>query len=373
MSLINDMLNDLEQRRSQQSPAEVDLSWFVTGDRQPELFKKPQFWVIGILLSAVCASLVLHFLDPLPEAVDRHRAMDVEPARAAYIESRKTPLAPVDSKPVSVSQAGAGGSGEMRLDSRLPAATAPAMRAAPARALSSVSQGEPGVAVARAPTKPVSKPRPTVEARPLKKNLPLNDAQLDEKSFRNAQALIRQGEVVAAENMLRERLAKTPVAIRSAQLLASLLLSEERHSALLALYQGLLVRGVESFELRTVMGRSYLMIGQPDKAVELLSRSTPDVLENPVYHEVLALAAQRSRRFDLSAKTYQRLLQTDGGRADWWMGLAIGYDQRQNYNAASAGYQRALRLPELSASLEGYARQRLAEMGAGASTQSQEK
>ena len=147
-------------------------------------------------------------------------------------------------------------------------------------------------------------------------------------------------------------------------MLASLLLSQERYKGVEALYTALQVRGVDSADLRTVMGRSYLVTGQPDKAVSLLSRSGADVFTHPGYYEVLALAAQRSQRYELSSRTYQKLLQTDPKRGDWWIGLAIGYDQRENFNAARVAYERALRFSGLSVQLDRYARQRLTELAA---------
>jgi len=366
MSLINDMLNDLENRQSQQTSAEVDLSWFIAEDRQPELVKKPQFWVFSILLLAVSVSVALHFLDPVGKPAQRRQSVDVEQARASYMERNPLPLA-VDSAVTGQEKVS-----KTTGDAAQAAATAD-IAAEKTQALA--IDESPLQSLPDQQHKP--SPLPALQARetsrPLKKSLPLNAAQEDEQSYRNAQALLRKGRAIEAEQMLRGQLARTRSAIKSAQLLASLLLSEERHSALAALYQSLLMQGIESVDLRTVMGRSYLATGKPELAVDLLSRSAPDVLEHPAYHEVLALAAQRSHRYELSARTYQRLLKTDARRADWWMGLAIGFDQRQNYNAARVGYRRALHLASLSTSLKTYAQTRLQELGPSVPAQSKDQ
>lgn len=366
MSIINDVLTDLEERRGEQDERPVDLSWFLAETRRPGLYNKPQFWIFGVMLAVISVSVFTVFTASGPQ--DRSSVLQsVEPAHASYVAAEtsvepmteavdKTTSAPVDPAPAPPIKDQA--EREASTIEQPQAAVEPAQSEAPielAIAITPQRTARPMIEQSVA----TSANSPTRSGELVKTSRPLTAAQQDEKQFREAQSLIRRGLQLEAEELLRERLADYPRSTRCAELLASLLLSQERHAAIQALYNSLVLQGADSYQLQSLVARSLMVSGQPGEAVDMLSRRLPDVFVQAGYHEVLALAAQRSENFELSASTYQRLLQTDHRRADWWLGMAIGLDQQGLYGAAGQAYQRSLQYPGLSAGMQGYARDRI--------------
>lgn len=376
MSIINNMLTDLEQRRTRQSGPSVDLSCFLTEKPRHPVYHTPQFWVFVVVLAVISLSAFVNLNEPFSSRIEE-TAPTVEPALKAQTE----PVEPQRPAPTSSTANAPPAEFAVAVEpvaavTEIATARATYQKVTPVEALSeTVTPGATSEIAGPAPATNLAiaaKPMPLLPemSRPkldggeprgemVKKSRPLTAAQRDEKAFREAQSLIRRGLLLEAEQDLRQQLERSPGSTRSAQLLGSLLLSQERHAALRSLHGNLALRGADSFELQALVGRSLLVSGHPAKAVELLSRRLPDVFLQPGYHEILALAAQRAEDYRLSAATYQRLIRTDHRRADWWLGLAIALDQQQLDGAAGQAYQRAMQYPGLSAAMLGYARDRL--------------
>lgn len=77
-----------------------------------------------------------------------------------------------------------------------------------------------------------------------------------------------------------------------------------------------------------------------------------------------AAALQRLGRHVDAAALYRSLTLTDPNEAGHWVGLAISLEGQQRRDEAGAAYRRALESPGLAPTLQKYARQRLAALGA---------
>ncbi len=372
MSLVNEMLNDLDDRRKKQPAEAVDVSWLATGPSANAPEKKVQLWLLPAIV--VVAAFIFVFWQYVRNDL-AVVAQETSVEKAEVITAEKPIITPVPEQPKVVA------SEKQPVVVVQPVVTAQTEQPVKPESekpepekqeqvtnKAAVVQAAPDVEKTVAKATTVSKPAAKVTTSAVKKPLPLTPAQQDQRVFLSAQSLIRKAKYAEAEAELNALLDREPRAIKSAELLASLLLSLQRYAAVDSLYQRLASQKIGSYDLQAIVARSYLMAGRAAQAVSLLSASEPSLADHPAYYEILALAAQRDRQYALSAQTYQRLLRTNANRGDWWMGLAIGLDQQQQYASASNAYRRALQLAGLSDTLRAYAEQRLTALAGKHST-----
>lgn len=110
---------------------------------------------------------------------------------------------------------------------------------------------------------------------------------------------------------------------------------------------------------RKLKARLLLSANTPLEAVSLLSTASPAVNEDTEYHDLLASAYLASRQYEGSAGSYQALLQQDSNEARWWYGLAASLDALGRSAEATSAYEQALRLPALSETLRQASLQRV--------------
>ena len=109
------------------------------------------------------------------------------------------------------------------------------------------------------------------------------------------------------------------------------------------------------FQYRQYRARLMIKDGDLEGAKTLLSELQPPIVEAPDYYAALALIAQRQKDFSRSADYYQRLLQVDSSRADWWFGYAVARQQLGDRSSALSAYQQAVNRPGLTNSLRDFA------------------
>ena len=110
---------------------------------------------------------------------------------------------------------------------------------------------------------------------------------------------------------------------------------------------------------RKLKARLLLLANTPLEAVGLLSVAAPAVGSDTEYHDLLASAYLASRQYEGSVVSYQALLQQDSNEARWWYGLAASLDALGRSADAMAAYEQALKLPSLSESLRQASMQRV--------------
>lgn len=150
-----------------------------------------------------------------------------------------------------------------------------------------------------------------------------------------------------------------PEAHQSREMLAKLLIQQgEPERAMQVAELGLTIAPRRS-GYRKVKARLLLNQGLAADAVTLLSENRPAVTDDVEYHDLLATGLLSSAMYDEAAVTYRSLLETDEGPGRWWYGLAASLDaQGRSQNAAQA-YEQALRREDLSAALRQGSQQRL--------------
>lgn len=114
----------------------------------------------------------------------------------------------------------------------------------------------------------------------------------------------------------------------------------------------------EVFQYRQMLARNMVM-AEPRKAYDLLLSQMPSIEKAPDYHGLIAYSAQQMGESDLARKKYELLLDSYPDRADWWLALALLQEQLGDSNKALAAYRQSLRFPGLNNTTRDYAQQRV--------------
>lgn len=177
-----------------------------------------------------------------------------------------------------------------------------------------------------------------------------------------ALAAARPGE---AEQLLRAVLQRQPQRLRARQSLASLyLLQGRRETAVTLLEEGLRL-DPQSPALAQLLGRVHLEAAEPDRATAVLAQAPPALADDPAYHALLAAAWQQAGRPDRAAEVYQALLRQDGSVGAWWLGLGLAQEALGEEPQALQAFARARASSDLEAGVLRYLEQRIHALEAG--------
>lgn len=189
----------------------------------------------------------------------------------------------------------------------------------------------------------------------------LSPQQLAEKKYTQAQQAFDGNETAKAEKLFEDILLLTPNHIAARKKLAALWFArQDFQPAHNLLSQGISLMPNE-YEFRLMKARIYLKQGQNEAAIKSLMPL--ESTQNIEYQRLLATTAQQTKQFDLSVKAYKTLtkLQTEQGR--WWLGLGVAHDSLGDFNSAKAAYKLAMTKVGLSQNAQQFVRQRLVELG----------
>ena len=339
MSLVNDMLNDLDERRNQQARNEVNLAW-MTGQKKTSVNK----WLMPLLLLAVIIIFVaVAFAIFSYQNTASSSAMDK--LAAIKKETVVTSAKPVEAESTVVVD--------------LPK---------PDRPMASVAVATPVVALGPAPKAPkvkesVSTPSSVVKnlpKTPVRSPRPLTLAQRDLIASQKAKKLLSQNQPRAAEEKLVSFMQANPLAIRSGKVLASLWLSQKKEVQAQRLLLPLMDVAPRDIDLIMIQARLWYSSDKADQAIALMKTERPGVSAHAGYYELLGFIARSSQQYELSVQSYRRLLEYDASRGDWWVGMAIALDMQSKKTLAKEAYRRGLDSRRISPSLSNYAQKRLA-------------
>lgn len=160
-----------------------------------------------------------------------------------------------------------------------------------------------------------------------------------------------------AESRLQAHLDQQPDDTRARLLLSNVLLNQERiGTALEVLERGLSAESAS--ELGLPLARLLQEMGRAVEAREVLQRYPPALADQPDYHLLLAALERQLGAHTEAAELYRRLTEHDPNNPTAWVGLGASLETLNRQTDAREAYQAALALGD--ARLAAFARQRLA-------------
>lgn len=349
MSVINQMLQELEQRRADAGTSAAQVR-AVAGQRRR---KSAQWVVLAVSAVAIVAALGYWFLGrqeikmpaPLPVQVS-------VPPEAPQQQPEKMP---------QVLQL----AGEL---GHLPAvivppssqpAPSPRPQATETALVAPVVESSPMPAAETSKPAKAAEPRQPVEInKEVKQTSPQQRA---ENAYRMAYASLQQGRMGEAEESLRQALQFEPRHAAARQALAALLVeAKQLGRAEQLLQQGLeLQPGHPGYAM--TLARLQVERGDVAAALATLQRNPPSG-ENAEYHGFMAALLQRSERHKEAIEQYQIALHSNPGAGPWLLGLGISLQADNQPARAAEVFRRAKSSATLSPELQAFAEQRLKQL-----------
>lgn len=346
MSVINQMLQDLEQRRADAGTSAAQVR-AVAGQQRRRSASLRVLVVSGVAIVAA-----------LGYWIAGRQELKI-PAQSPVVVS--APPAGPQQQPEKMPQVLqlAGELGQLPAAIETPViqpVPSPRPQAAEKALVASVSESSsPPVAEspkAAGATEPV---RPVEFNKEIKQTSPQQRA---ENAYRLAYASLQQGRMGEAEESLRQALQYEPRHAAARQALAALLVeAKQLGRAEQLLQQGLeLQPGHPGYAM--TLARLQVERGDVAAALANLQRNPPSG-ENAEYHGFMAALLQRSERHKEAIEQYQMALRTNPGAGPWLLGLGISLQADNQPARAAEVFRRAKSSSSLSPELQAFAEQRL--------------
>lgn len=393
MSLINKMLQDLEQR-SDTSNSSSPLSGEVHAVSAPA--KSSPVKLIGVLVvGAIC--LLAVWLVLRPKTVEAPAAVLASAPAPAPAPAPIQPSAPAPAPAVAAVTAAAPIAATTAPQQERPVAApvaavapapAPVIGAAPAKPVAQktaepkapvLAKAEVGANIKEVPaekaarksakpdaanTKPAKQEvaaaeTPNPEGKVVKQ---FNPQQQSDNLYKQAIAQVQHGMDKDAQLSLRLSLKANPGNDKARLMLAGLLTSGNTLPEAAALLREGLKLSPSETAYSMALARLQIESGDANGAVNTLTQGMPGAGDDPQYHAFYALLMQRARQHDEAVKHYLVALRGDPAMPAWLVGIGISLQaQGKNADAAEA-FQRAKDGGMLSQQLVEFIDQRLSQL-----------
>jgi MSHA biogenesis protein MshN len=381
MSLINQMLQDLEARRA--SGAELALVPRYVRALPRETRSRAPWWFAGVgILVGLGGAAAWHFTSTkatvapsVPLAASASPPQVVQPlsTRSNIPASTVAVAEPERGAPLPLSSAAV----LTRDAPPSPAASQPAPVLEPARMASAppvrdvpetapTAPGQPAVKDARDRRGPRETPAvvqaPSGAADIDKRQQNASPQMVAESEYRDGTNLLHQGRSAEAQEKFKLALNHLPGHGGARQALVALLLQARRTGeAEQVLREGLSANPAQP-ALAMALARMQVDRGDTTGGVETLQRSASAAVGSADYSAFLAALLQRQSRHSEAVEHYQSALSLAPGSSLWSMGLGISLQALNRQSEARGAYQRALSANSLTPELQAFVSQQLKQL-----------
>ena len=187
---------------------------------------------------------------------------------------------------------------------------------------------------------------------------PLSREQQLAHDFQAAATAVNDGNNAEAERLLEDLLMRDNGQHKARLLLAGLYIQQQRNSRA----ESLLASGLLHYPLHAPYAKLYAQLlaaqARDSEAIIALQGALPAAGKDAEYHALLAGLYQRNGKSGLAASGYREALRLAPAHGEWWMGLGISSEQAGDTNTATTAYRQALHYP-MSTALQQYVEQRL--------------
>ncbi len=353
MSLINQMLRDLESRRA--IPVGAGVASLaadagtpavpVQGSVDGPASNTRRWQIVAIVLLAMLLGLLLWSSQaPWQERVPPVDAASARPVLSVPVMAMAVePVIPVSDMPAGPVMATSIATPPVATEKSV---AEPVSRPKPVELPPPVSSPKPSVPGSQSAVFSLqsSVPAPVVDTRVNKRIRPLNNEQRAEQALRRGVGLLGQGRQAEAELALHEALQLAPRQLRAREILAALYFNRGRLNEA----QALLADGVRLSPRAAGLAQFYARLladrGELTTALTVLQQASPALTENLDFHALLAALYQRAGQHEAAARVYRQLLAQRGTQATWWMGLGISLEALDDTTPALEAYVKAQQL-----------------------------
>ncbi|MFT4925792.1 MAG: MSHA biogenesis protein MshN [Phenylobacterium sp.] len=182
--------------------------------------------------------------------------------------------------------------------------------------------------------------------------------QRGEKIYKQAQKLSRQGMITQAIEKFHNALKLDPLHSKARSGLAALYFGREKSgSALSVLNEGLLIEG-DNIDWSILAAKIYYKQQHYAGALKYLQLPV-NAAEQVEYVALKAASLQQLKRFSQASIEFQRLTEVNPGNGRWWLGLGTIYEAQGDTAPAISAYRKALALSNISQNSRQFVQSRL--------------
>lgn len=187
----------------------------------------------------------------------------------------------------------------------------------------------------------------------------VSEQQRAETEFRQATIYQQQGRANEAILSLQNALKLDSLHTPARQLLISLLLENKRHEdAIRELKQGLVIEPSQ-LNFSMILARLLVERAKLNEAIDTLQRNQNLAQDRPDYLAFLAALQQKIGRHQDAVQLYRQALKKHPHNGVWWMGLGISLQAEGKASEAIEAYQQAKQQSGLSAELQAFVEQKI--------------
>ncbi|MDO3388178.1 hypothetical protein QWI17_20195 [Gilvimarinus sp. SDUM040013] len=213
---------------------------------------------------------------------------------------------------------------------------------------------------------------PTSTAAELNNDVPLSESQLavtptleslDQRAAQSARAALQDGDRSLARRLLLEFLteqaARDQWPPQSRRLLAQIYIEADE----LARVESLMPAALPAQQAAYLGAQLAQERGEYDTALQILEVNYSSALEqDETYRALMAGLYQRLSRSAEAEAHYRRLLEAFGSRTRYWLGLAVALDRQGEFGSAATAYRQALQSRDITAALQQFIETRLQQL-----------
>jgi len=343
MSVINQVLNQLEQRGAQ-LPSEQSLVRPVQPERNNRA--RRMMLLVIVLLAAFAFFIWQTWLSAKP-AVKPLPIVASAPASAVPPVATVTPPATTASPPPA-----------SRLSFELTSVPLPTTL----RAAWNVAHETTAAKPAETPAKPTATPIAAASSPAISAPLPMKQISTTQQAdveFRKATASMQQGRIADALSGYEAALKLDAGHEAARQALVALLLESKRSSDAERILQEGIKTKPANIGFAMLLARLQIERGELDLAIASLEKSLSHADQQADYQAFYAALLQRKNRHQEAVAHYQVALRIVQNKGVWLMGYAISLQALARYPEAKEAYKRALETQTLSPELQAYVAQKV--------------
>lgn len=341
MSLINQMLQDLDKRRVGEpgalNTAEANEIRTVAAQKRGS-----PIWKIAALCLLLVAGMLSWML---------WQQQTVPPIKPAPAPVAAKPAEPAVNLPALKTDA--------QLESLPPQAPEQNISAAPALPPQAVQPAAPEKVEA---PKISAKPKAFEHTSVQKQEKELSPQQRAENEYRKAIGLTQQGRLSEAMDSLQQATKLDPFHLSARQMLVALLVDGKRPAEAEQILQEALKISPEQSGFAMLLARLQASRGDANAALETLRKGLSHAAGKAEYHALYAALLQRQERHAEAIEQFQAALRQAPSSGVWLMGMGISLQAEKRDKEAEDAFTRAKTSGTLSADLKAFVEQRLKQL-----------
>ncbi len=187
----------------------------------------------------------------------------------------------------------------------------------------------------------------------------VNPAQQSENFYRQSIGMMQMGRSVEAQDALRHALESNPGNLKARQTLIGLLVESRHNDEAMSLLQEGLKLAPEQTNLSMSLARMQVETGNVTAGTDTLERGLKYAGDDAEYHAFYAALMQRAERHDEAVAHYLIALRNNPSMPTWLVGIAISWQAQGKLTDAGEAYRRAKDTGQLSPQLAQFVDQRM--------------